>query len=117
MITFVPFPDVDLQHRSIGRRGTQADAVPVSKMLADVTTNVNGMFEEGRNLAHYVDFRWLPARKRNLHYRGGCSESSGGISPAFSALSTFCQRSACSIVVMRKGSVSRSTLPSCVSES
>lgn len=68
VMTFVPFPDVDLQHRSIGRRGTQADAVPVSEMLADVTTNVSGTFEEGRNLAHYVDFRWLPGRKRNLYY-------------------------------------------------
>ena len=39
-----------------------------SEMLADVTTNVSGTFEEGRNLAHYVDFRWLPGRKRNLYY-------------------------------------------------
>jgi predicted acyltransferase len=68
IMTFVPFPDVDLKHRSLGRKGTQADAAPVSEMLAGVTTNVSGTFEEGRNLAHYVDFRWLPGRKRNLYY-------------------------------------------------
>jgi predicted acyltransferase len=68
IMTFVPFPDVDLKHRSLGRKGTQADAAPVSEMLAGVTTNVSGTFEEGRNLTHYVDFRWLPGRKRNLYY-------------------------------------------------
>ena len=33
-----------------------------------MTKTVSGTFEEGRNLAHYVDYRWLPGKKRNLYY-------------------------------------------------
>jgi len=39
-----------------------------AEILADVSGTVSGSFAEGRNLAHYVDFRWLPGRKRNLYY-------------------------------------------------
>ena len=68
MMTFVPFPDVRLEHGTIGKKGSQADAKTPEKMLAGVNTTVSGIFEEGRNLAHYVDFRWLPGKKRNLYY-------------------------------------------------
>lgn len=68
MMTFVPFPDVRLEHGTIGKKGTQADAKPPTALLAGVSTTVSGTFEEGHNLAHYVDFRWLPGRKRNLYY-------------------------------------------------
>lgn len=68
MLTFVPFPDVDLAHGSIGRGGSQADAKPMAELLEGVTTTQSGTFEEGRNLTHYIDARWLPGRKRNLYY-------------------------------------------------
>ena len=67
-MTFVPFPDVNLSHGTIGKKGSQADMKPPSKLLAGVTKTVSGTFEEGRNLAHYVDYRWLPGKKRNLYY-------------------------------------------------
>lgn len=67
-MTFVPFPDVNLAHGTVGKRGSQADVKPASVLTAGVTTTVRGTFEEGRNLAHYVDFRLLPGKKRNLHY-------------------------------------------------
>ena len=68
LMTFVPFPDVQLAHPNGGKKATQADAKPQAEMLANATGTVSGTFEEGRNLAHYVDFRWLPGKKRNLYY-------------------------------------------------
>lgn len=68
MLMFVPFPDVNLKHGTTGKKGSQADAKPVAEMLAGVTTTVSGTLEEGRNLTHYVDSRWLPGKKRNLYY-------------------------------------------------
>ena len=67
-MTFVPFPDVNLQHPPLGKKGTQAEAKSTASILAHGTMHVQGTFDEGRNLAHYVDFRWLPGRKRNLYY-------------------------------------------------
>ena len=68
MMTFVPFPDVSLAHGTIGKRGSQAEFKPPAELLAGVTKTVSGTFEEGRNLAHYADYRLLPGKKRNLYY-------------------------------------------------
>jgi predicted acyltransferase len=68
LMTFVPFPDVRLAHPNGGTKATQADAKPPVEMLAGANGSTSGSFEEGRNLAHYVDFRWLPGKKRNLYY-------------------------------------------------
>ena len=65
---FVPFPDVNLAHPNVGKKSTQADAKSPAELLDGVTKTVSGTFEEGRNLAHFVDFRWLPGKKRNLYY-------------------------------------------------
>lgn len=67
-MNFVPFPDVNLSHGTIGKKGSQADMKLPVEMLASVTKTLSGTFEEGRNLAHYVDYRWLPGKKRNLYY-------------------------------------------------
>jgi predicted acyltransferase len=37
-------------------------------LLAGVAQTVRGTFAEGLNLTHYVDYRALPGRKRNLYY-------------------------------------------------
>lgn len=68
MLTFVPFPDVRLEHGTQAKKGSQTEAKVPAEMLAGVTNTVRGTFEEGHNLAHYVDYRWLPGRKRNLYY-------------------------------------------------
>jgi len=68
LMVFVPFPDVQLAHSKLGRKDTQADATAPAVLLAGVTTTAHGAFEEGHNLAHYVDYRWLPGWKRNLNY-------------------------------------------------
>jgi predicted acyltransferase len=68
LMTYVPFPNVNLAHGTIGKRGSQAEFKPPTVLLAGVTTTVSGTFEEGRNLAHYADYRLLPGKKRNLYY-------------------------------------------------
>lgn len=68
LLMWVPFPDVNLKHGTIGKRGSQAEIKPPAVLLAGATTTVRGTFEEGRNLTHYVDYRLLPGKKRNLNY-------------------------------------------------
>jgi predicted acyltransferase len=64
MMMFVPFPDVNLKHATLGKRGASSEAV----VPTSIASTVRGTLEEGHNLAHYVDARWLPGRKRNLYY-------------------------------------------------
>lgn len=68
MMSFIPFPDVQLKHASMGKKGSQAEAKSAEALLAGVNSTVRGTFEEGHNLAHYVDFQFLPGKKRNLYY-------------------------------------------------
>lgn len=68
MMTFVPFPDVNLAHGTTGKKSSQREAKSPAELLGGATASVSGTFEEGRNLAHYVDFRCLPGKKRNLYY-------------------------------------------------
>ncbi|MEY4482877.1 MAG: hypothetical protein RL693_329, partial [Verrucomicrobiota bacterium] len=68
LMMFVPFPDINLQHQAGSKKGAQAELKTPSQLLSGVSSTVSGTFEEGRNLAHYVDFRWLPGRKRNVYY-------------------------------------------------
>lgn len=68
MMTFIPFPDVSLKHGSTGKKGTQAEAKSPAALLSGINATTHGTFEEGRNLAHFVDFKYLPGKKRNLYY-------------------------------------------------
>ena len=68
LLMFVPFPDVNLKHDTIGRKGSQADAKPLAELFPPGAPAVRGTFEEGHNLTHYVDAVWLPGKKRNLYY-------------------------------------------------
>ena len=67
-LMFVPFPDVNLKHDTIGKKGSQADAKPLAELFPPGAPVVRGTFEEGHNLTHYVDAVWLPGKKRNLYY-------------------------------------------------
>ncbi|MFZ4767648.1 MAG: acyltransferase family protein, partial [Roseimicrobium sp.] len=68
LLIFVPFPDVNLKHDTIGKKGSQTAAKPLAELFPAGTPSVRGTFEEGRNLTHYVDAVWLPGKKRNLYY-------------------------------------------------
>jgi predicted acyltransferase len=68
LLTFAPFPDVSLAHGTVGKKGSQTEAKTPPALLAGEVAMVSGVFEEGRNFTHYVDYRWLPGKKRNLYY-------------------------------------------------
>jgi predicted acyltransferase len=68
LLSFVPFPDVNLKHSNVSRKSSQVQAKSPEEILASATALTHGTFEEGSNLAHYVDCRWLPGRKRNVYY-------------------------------------------------
>lgn len=68
MLCYLPYPELDLKHATVGKKGTQADAIPIEDFLSKSSQSTYGHFEEGRNLTNYVDFRWLPGKKRNLYY-------------------------------------------------
>lgn len=67
LLTFAPFPDVNLKHSILGKKGTQAEAQTPAQLFAGAEAT-RGVFEEGRNYTHYVDAVALPGRKRNLYY-------------------------------------------------
>jgi predicted acyltransferase len=70
LMTFMPFPDVNLEHPPVGKKTQPADIRAAQDLQAQAraATTVSGTFEEGHNLTHYVDFRWLPGWKRNFNY-------------------------------------------------
>ena len=67
LLTFAPFPDVNLKQPTVGKKGTQAAAKSPEQLFTGAATT-HGVYEEGRNFTHYVDACWLPGKKRNLYY-------------------------------------------------
>lgn len=82
LLSFVPFPDVNIKHDSLGKKGSQTAALPLSELFPADATKVSGSYEEGRNLTNYVDALWLPGKKRNLYY------SSEGLLSTIPAIAT-----------------------------
>lgn len=67
LLAFAPFPDVNIKHASLGKKGTQATAKPATELFGGAPMT-HGTYDEGHNLTHYVDARYLPGKKRNLYY-------------------------------------------------
>ena len=68
LLTFVPFPDVNLAHVTLGKKASQTEMRLPAALFSESTPQIRGAYDEGRNLVHYIDARWLPGRKRNLNY-------------------------------------------------
>lgn len=68
LLAFAPFPDVNLKHSTLGKKGSQTAARPPAELFPPGTPVTHGIYEEGRNFTHYIDAAWLPGRKRNLYY-------------------------------------------------
>jgi predicted acyltransferase len=69
LLTFVPFPDINLRDvdavKALGEAiGSQAPR----DIAAAVSTQIRGVYEEGRNLTNYFDFLYLPGRKSQTYY-------------------------------------------------
>ncbi|HRP03889.1 MAG TPA: DUF5009 domain-containing protein [Opitutaceae bacterium] len=68
LMTFVPVPDLRLDKATIGQLAARIGTDSPAALSAAVPSAVRGSYEEGLNLAHYVDFRFLPGHKRNTYY-------------------------------------------------
>ncbi|MBP7141696.1 MAG: DUF1624 domain-containing protein [Opitutaceae bacterium] len=68
LMTFVPVPDLRLDKANISQLAARIGTESPAALSAAVPSTVQGSYEEGLNLANYVDFRFLPGRKRNTYY-------------------------------------------------
>jgi predicted acyltransferase len=68
LLTFVPFPDIHLEPETVKKLATQVGSDSPSAIAAAVPQRVSGLYEEGRNLTNYLDFRFLPGKKAQHYY-------------------------------------------------
>jgi len=68
LLTLVPFPDIRLEPATVKKIATQIGSDSPSAIAAAVPQRVHGLYEEGRNLTNYLDFRFLPGRKAQHYY-------------------------------------------------
>ena len=60
---FVPFPDIRLNKDSLAKVAAQVGSTEPSILARSVPGRVRGVFDEGYNLANYLDYRFLPGKK------------------------------------------------------
>lgn len=68
LLTFVPFPDLRLEKTNVEKIAQQTGSHAPAVIAAAVPERVHGVYEEGRNLTNYLDFRFLPGKKAQLYY-------------------------------------------------
>lgn len=68
LLALVPFPDLKLEKPAVEKIARRIGSHEPGAIAAAVPERVHGVYEEGRNLTNYVDFRFLPGRKTNLYY-------------------------------------------------
>lgn len=67
-VTFIPFPDLLLDKATVEAVAARVGSSDPAAIAAAVPERIHGVYEEGRNLCNYVDFRWLPGKKAQLYY-------------------------------------------------
>ena len=68
LLTFVPFPDLELEESSVEEIAQRIGSHDPAAIAAAVPERVHGVYEETRNLANYLDFRFLPGKKMSRYY-------------------------------------------------
>ncbi|MEO6786175.1 MAG: DUF5009 domain-containing protein [Chthoniobacteraceae bacterium] len=68
LLTFVPFPDLKLEKSSVEEIAQRIGSHDPAAIAAAVPQRVHGLYEEHRNLANYLDFRFLPGKKMATYY-------------------------------------------------
>ena len=77
LLTFVPFPDIELRQPEKREVPAQNNVEAVAERIgshdpaaisAAVPERVSGLYEEHRNLSNYLDFRFLPGKKMATYY-------------------------------------------------
>lgn len=68
LLTFVPFPDLRLDRPVVDELAARIGSNSPAALAAATPERVQGIYEEGRNLANYLDFRFLPGKKLQFYY-------------------------------------------------
>ena len=76
LLGLTPFPDFHLDKATVERLAAQAGSHSPGAIAAMVPERISGVYEEGRNLSNYVDFRVIPGRMLDVYY-----ENQGVLSP------------------------------------
>jgi predicted acyltransferase len=63
LMTFVPFPDIRLNKDSVAELAARVGSNEPAVLARSASGRVHGVFEEGYNLANFVDYRFLPGKK------------------------------------------------------
>lgn len=76
LLGWVPFPDFRLDRMTVETLEHQAGSAAPAAVAGQVTARVAGVYEQGRNLSNYLDYRLLPGRLHEGYY-----EAQGLLSP------------------------------------
>ena len=68
LMSFVPIRDFNLETDHLKTLNLQPDSPETQALFLATTTRVQGHFDDGLNLAHEIDFRYLPGRRWNGAY-------------------------------------------------
>jgi predicted acyltransferase len=68
MMTFLPFPDIHLEKSAVEALSLQIGSSDPAALVAATPQRVSGVFEPGYNLAHYIDWRYLPGKLLSRYY-------------------------------------------------
>jgi predicted acyltransferase len=63
LMTLVPFPDIRLNKDSLAQLAARVGSDEPAVLIRPVTGRVHGVYEEGYNLANFLDYRFLPGKK------------------------------------------------------
>jgi len=79
LVHFVSFPDITLDKPHVEAAVKIAGSRDPARVVATVTARVSGVYDQGRNLSNYLDYRYLPGKKTNAYYvnQGTLSPVSG----------------------------------------
>lgn len=76
LLGLTPFPNFHLDSATIDALAVKAGSHSPAAIASVVPERISGVYEEGRNLSNYLDYRFLPGRLLNRYY-----ESQGLLSP------------------------------------
>jgi len=68
LLTFMPFPDLKLDPEVVEPLAQQVGSYAPHDVAAAVEGRIQGVYEDGRNLTHYVDYRFMPGHRNNKGY-------------------------------------------------
>jgi predicted acyltransferase len=68
LLAWAPFPDLRLEPATVEGIAARIGSTSPAEIAAAVPDRIHGVYEEGRNLTNYIDFRYLPGRKTQFYY-------------------------------------------------